>query len=284
MYEEKQAPKLGGVEGYHTAFFSDIQNFSTFSEALEPERMVALMNEYLTVMTDVILSHEGTLDKYIGDAIVAFYGAPAPVLNQEKKSCETALAMQEALGDLRKKWESDGDWPEIVYSMLHRIGLNSGKMVTGNMGSEVRMNYTMMGDTVNLAARLESSAKQYGIYTFVGENVYEATKDDFMFRFIDFVQVKGKSIPVKVYELLSWKDEADLSAMELIKMFEEGLDHYFQQKWDDAINLFKMAEEKEEKFKTRNTNPSAVFIERCNLFKDNPPGKEWDGVWTMTSK
>ena len=284
MYEEKQAPKLGGVEGYHTAFFSDIQNFSTFSEALEPERMVALMNEYLTVMTDVILSHEGTLDKYIGDAIVAFYGAPAPVLNQEKKSCETALAMQDALGDLRKKWESEGDWPEIVYSMLHRIGLNSGKMVTGNMGSEVRMNYTMMGDTVNLAARLESSAKQYGIYTFVGENVYEATKDDFMFRFIDFVQVKGKSIPVKVYELLSWKDEADLSAMELIKMFEDGLDHYFQQKWDDAINLFKMAEEKEEKFKTRNTNPSAVFIERCNLFKDNPPGKEWDGVWTMTSK
>ena len=284
MYEEKQAPKLGGVEGHHTAFFSDIQNFSTFSEALEPTRMVALMNEYLTVMSQVILDNEGTLDKYIGDAIVAFYGAPAPVENHEKKSCTTALLMEDALEDLRQKWRQENDWPDIVYSMQHRIGLNCGKMVTGNMGSEMRMNYTMMGDTVNLAARLESSAKQYGVYNFVGENIYEETKDEFIFRFLDFVQVKGKNIPVKVYELVSAKDNADNHTVNLIKVFEEGLDHYYQQQWDKALAHFKKAEGMEDHFTSRNTTPSAVFIERCTMFKDNPPGKDWDGVWTMTSK
>ena len=284
MYEEKQAPKLGGVEGHHTAFFSDIQNFSTFSEALEPTRMVALMNEYLTVMSQVILDNEGTLDKYIGDAIVAFYGAPAPVENHEKKSCTTALLMEDALEDLRQKWRGENDWPDIVYSMQHRIGLNCGKMVTGNMGSEMRMNYTMMGDTVNLAARLESSAKQYGVYNFVGQNIYEETKDEFIFRFLDFVQVKGKNIPVKVYELVSAKDNADNHTVNLIKVFEEGLDHYYQQQWDKALAHFKKAEGMEDHFTSRNTTPSAVFIERCTMFKDNPPGKDWDGVWTMTSK
>ena len=284
MYEEKQAPKLGGVEGHHTAFFSDIQNFSTFSEALEPTRMVALMNEYLTVMSQVILDNEGTLDKYIGDAIVAFYGAPAPVENHEKKSCTTALLMEDALEDLRQKWRGENDWPDIVYSMQHRIGLNCGKMVTGNMGSEMRMNYTMMGDTVNLAARLESSAKQYGVYNFVGENIYEETKDEFIFRFLDFVQVKGKNIPVKVYELVSAKDNADNHTVNLIKVFEEGLDHYYQQQWDKALAHFKKAEGMEDHFTSRNTTPSAVYIERCIMFKDNPPGKDWDGVWTMTSK
>ena len=284
MYEEKQAPKLGGVEGYHTAFFSDIQNFSTFSEVLEPERMVSLMNEYLTVMSRVVLSNEGTLDKYIGDAIVAFYGAPAPVKNHEIKSCHTAIEMQKALGELREKWLKEDDWPEIVYSMQHRIGLNSGKMVTGNMGSEMRMNYTMMGDTVNLAARLESSAKHYGVYNFVGENIYEAAKEKFIFRFLDFVQVKGKNIPVKVYELIANKNDSNHSAINLIRIFEKGIDFYFQKDWDKAIECFEKAEKLEDHFTARNTTPSSVYIKRCSSFKENPPDSEWDGVWSMTSK
>ena len=284
MYEEKQAPKLGGVEGHHTAFFSDIQNFSTFSEALEPERMVALMNEYLTVMSKVVLDNEGTLDKYIGDAIVAFYGAPAPVENHEVKSCITALEMQRALAELREKWKRENDWPDIVYSMQHRIGLNSGRMVTGNMGSEMRMNYTMMGDTVNLAARLESSAKQYGVYNFVGENIYESAKDEFIFRFLDFVQVKGKNIPVKVYELVSEKNNADNESINLIRTFEKGLDHYFQKDWDSAIKYFEKANSLEDHFDSRNTTPSSVYIDRCTMFKENPPDDDWDGVWAMTSK
>ena len=284
MYEEKQAPTLGGVQGHHTAFFSDIQNFSTFSEVLEPNKMVSLMNEYLTVMSRVIFENEGTLDKYIGDAIVAFYGAPAHVDNHEVKSCYTALQMQDALDDLRKKWKSEGDWPDIVYSMQHRIGLNCGKMVTGNMGSEMRMNYTMMGDTVNLAARLESSAKQYGVYNFVGENIYEKTKQEFVFRFLDFVRVKGKKIPVKVYELVNSKEKIDNSKVKLVNMFEEGLDYYYKQDWNKALEIFTNSEKLEEKFTSRNTNPSMVYIERCSMFKESPPNKDWDGVWTMTSK
>jgi len=284
MYEEKQAPQLGGVAGYHTAYFSDIQNFSTFSEALEPERMVRLMNEYLTEMTDVLLNSQGTLDKYIGDAIVAFYGAPMPVEDHEKKACLAALEMQSRLKKLRAKWESEGDWPDVVYYMRHRIGLNSGKMVTGNMGSEMRMNYTMMGDTVNLAARLESSAKQYGIYNFVGQNTYEVTKDDFIYRFIDSVMVKGKHIPVKVYELMSTIEEADEQLEKIVEVFGKGMKFYQEQKWDSAIKCFMESEGMEDHFISRNTTPSAVFIERCNHFKEKPPEKDWDGIWAMTTK
>ena len=246
--------------------------------------MVALMNEYLTVMSKVILDNQGTLDKYIGDAIVAFYGAPAPVENHEKKSCNTALQMQDALHDLRKKWRGEDDWPDIVYSMQHRIGLNSGKMVTGNMGSEMRMNYTMMGDTVNLAARLESSAKQYGVYNFVGENIYEAAKDKFIFRFLDFVKVKGKNIPVKVYELIATKKSPNKKVINLVQNFEKGLDYYYQQEWDQALSQFNKSENLEDHFVSRNTTPSKIYIDRCKMFKNNPPAEDWDGVWTMTSK
>ena len=281
MYEEKQAPKLGGVQDYHTAFFSDIQNFSTFSEQLEPEKMVKLMNEYLTEMTDILLQHQGTLDKYIGDAIVAFYGAPAPLVDQEKKACSTALMMHNKLDELRKKWMKEDDWPDIVYQMQHRIGLNSGQMVTGNMGSEMRMNYTMMGDTVNLAARLEPAAKQYGVYILVGEKVYEASNDEFAFRFLDFLSVKGKEIPAKTYELIDRKESINKRSIELIKTFEEGLDNYFNQKWDYAIKSFIKSINFEDDFPGRNTNPSQVFIDRCNYFKQNPPDLNWDGVWKM---
>ena len=242
------------------------------------------MNEYLTVMTDVLLLHQGTLDKYIGDAIVAFYGAPAPVIDHEKKACSTALMMQDRLDDLRIKWKNENSWPDIVYQMQHRIGLNSGQMVTGNMGSEMRMNYTMMGDTVNLAARLEPAAKQYGVYIFVGEKVYEASSDEFVFRFLDFMSVKGKNIPVKGYELIQSKDRINKNSIELIEVFEKGLDYYFNQKWNEALKLFKKSANLEDNFAGRNTNPSKVFIDRCNYFKINPPEPNWNGVWKMTSK
>ena len=284
MYSDKQEPKLGGVAGYHTAFFSDIQSFSAFSEVLEPERMVSLMNEYLTEMTNILLEHKGTLDKYIGDAIVAFYGAPAPVQDQEKKACSTALGMRDRLNDLRNKWKEENDWPEIVYSMQHRIGLNSGQMVTGNMGSQMRMNYTMMGDTVNLAARLEPAAKQYGVYIIVGENIYKASNDEYVFRFLDFLSVKGKNIPVRAYELIDIKDQIKKTSLELIETFEKGLDYYFNQDWEKALEYFEKSKLLEEDFSGRNTNPSQVFIKRCNHFSMNPPLDDWDGVWRMTTK
>jgi len=284
MYDAKQEPKLGGDTGYHTAFFSDIQSFSSFSEVLQPEKMVSLMNEYLTEMTEILLARHGTLDKYIGDAIVAFYGAPMPVEDHEYQACTTALEMEEKLKDLRMKWSHEDEWPELVHNMRHRVGLSSGDIVTGNMGSNMRMNYTMMGDTVNLASRLEASAKQYGVYIQVAESTYQSVKDEFEWRFLDNVRVKGKKHPVKVYELLARKNELDEVHSKMVPVFNEGFELYNNQKWKHALKVFQAAEEMEETFPGRPTNPSMVYIERCKYFKKHSPGKDWDGVWTLTAK
>ena len=284
MYADKQEPKLGGVAGYHTAFFSDIQSFSSFSEVLEPTRMVSLMNQYLTEMTDTLLEHKGTLDKYIGDAIVAFYGAPVPLENHEYHACLTALEMEKKLVNMRQRWKEEGDWPDLVHNIRHRVGLNSGEMVTGNMGSAMRMNYTMMGDTVNLAARLEPAAKQYGVYIFVAENTYKVVADQFEWRFLDYLRVKGKKKPVKAYELLSLKGELSEQNSQLVQAFDEGMELYHDQNWVKAKKQFKEALKLEEKFLDRPTTPSAVYLDRCDYYKNDPPGKDWDWVWTMTTK
>ncbi|MEC9006643.1 MAG: adenylate/guanylate cyclase domain-containing protein [Candidatus Neomarinimicrobiota bacterium] len=284
MYEDKQEPKLGGQAGYHTAFFSDIQSFSSFSEILDPEKMVSLMNEYLTEMTSILLEHKGTLDKYIGDAIVAFYGAPVSLEGHEYHACMTALEMERKLQFLREKWSSEGDWPELVHNIRHRVGLNSGKMVTGNMGSSMRMNYTMMGDTVNLAARLEPAAKQYGVYTIVAQNTYKVVKDQFEWRMLDYLTVKGKKKPVKAYELFSVKDDLNNDQSQLITAFNEGIDLYFKQEWNKALSKFKESSELEEDFPDRPTTPSLIYIQRCEFFSKNPPAKDWDGVWIMKTK
>ncbi|MDC0234994.1 adenylate/guanylate cyclase domain-containing protein [Candidatus Marinimicrobia bacterium] len=284
MYTDKQEPKLGGVAGYHTAFFSDIQSFSSFSEVLEPTRMVSLMNQYLTEMTDSLLAHKGTLDKYIGDAIVAFYGAPVSVENHEYHACLTALEMEKKLVDMRQRWKEEGDWPDLVHNIRHRVGLNSGEMVTGNMGSAMRMNYTMMGDTVNLAARLEPAAKQYGVYIFVAENTYKAVADQFDWRFLDYIRVKGKKKPVKAYELFSLKGELSEQNSQLVQAFDEGMELYHDQNWVKAKKQFAEALKLEENFPDRPTTPSAVYLDRCDYYKNDPPGKDWDWVWTMKAK
>ena len=242
------------------------------------------MNEYLTEMTSILLEHKGTLDKYIGDAIVAFYGAPVPLEGHEHHACRTALEMDKKLNDMREKWTSEGDWPELVHNIRHRVGLNSGDMVTGNMGSSMRMNYTMMGDTVNLAARLEPAAKHYGVYTFVAQNTYKVVKDQFEWRLIDFLKVKGKEKPVKGYELFAVKNDLSNKQAQLITAFNEGLNLYFKQDWKMALSKFKEASELEEDFPHRPTNPSLIYIERCEVFAKNPPAKNWDGVWTMNTK
>jgi len=285
MFDAKEEPQLGGEEGYHTAFFTDIQSFSAFSEKLTATDLVELLNDYLTEMTDTLLENKGTLDKYIGDAIVAFYGAPAPVDDHEYHACLTAVLMQERLSKMRDKWRGEGDrWPEIVHNMQNRIGINTGKMVTGNMGSTMRMNYTMMGDTVNLAARLESSAKQYGIYIQVANETYTPCKDKFTWRDLDFVRVMGKTEPAQVYELIAVAGKETEQDKTILKAYHEALELYRSQDWDKAKDAFKVADELEDMFPGRKTNPSRVYIPRCDHWKTNPPGDDWDGVWTLTSK
>ena len=285
MFDAKEEPQLGGEEGYHTAFFTDIQSFSAFSEKLTATDLVELLNDYLTEMTDTLLENKGTLDKYIGDAIVAFYGAPAPVDDHEYHACLTAVLMQERLSKMRDKWRDEGDrWPEIVHNMQNRIGINTGKMVTGNMGSTMRMNYTMMGDTVNLAARLESSAKQYGIYIQVANETYSACKDKFTWRDLDYVRVMGKTEPAQVYELIAVTGQETEQDKTILKAYHEALELYRNQDWDKAKDAFKAADELEDMFPGRKSNPSRVYIPRCDHWKANPPGDDWDGVWTLTSK
>ena len=285
MFDAKEEPQLGGEEGYHTAFFTDIQSFSAFSEKLSATDLVELLNDYLTEMTDILLENKGTLDKYIGDAIVAFYGAPAPVKDHEYYACRTAVLMQKGLSEMRDRWRGEGDrWPEIVHNMQNRIGINTGQMVTGNMGSTMRMNYTMMGDTVNLAARLESSAKQYGIYIQVANESYIACKDKFVWRDLDFVRVMGKTEPAQVYELVAIAGEETDKEKTFLKAYHEALALYRNQEWDKAKEAFEAADELEDMFAGRKTNPSRVYIPRCDHWKENPPGDDWDGVWTLTSK
>ena len=285
MYDSGEEPSLGGEEGYHTAFFTDIQSFSAFSEKLSATDLVSLLNEYLTDMTNVLLENKGTLDKYIGDAIVAFYGAPIEIENHELWACRTAIIMQENLEVLRQNWQSEGErWPEIVHHMQNRIGINTGQMVTGNMGSESRMNYTMMGDTVNLAARLEASAKQYGIYIQIADTTYQPVKDQVVVRDLDFVRVMGKTEPAQVYELISETGKEPELYKKLLPAFHEALALYRNQNWSKTIEAFKASDDLEDMFPGRKTNPSRIYIPRCEHYMDNPPGDDWDGAWTLTSK
>ena len=285
MYDSGEEPSLGGEEGYHTAFFTDIQSFSAFSEKLTASELVALLNQYLTDMTDVLLENNGTLDKYIGDAIVAFYGAPIEVDDHEMWACRTAIKMQDNLELLRQGWQAEGDrWPEIVHNMQNRIGISSGQMVTGNMGSEARMNYTMMGDNVNTAARLESSAKQYGIYIQIADSTYQPVKDKVVVRDLDNVRVMGKNEPVKVWELISEVGQEPEQYKKILPAYHEALDLYKNQEWAKAIEAFKASDALEDMFGGRKTNPSRIYIPRCEHYLDNSPGDDWDGVWTLTSK
>ncbi len=285
MYESKQQPKLGGDEGERTAFFTDIQSFSTFSEKLSATKLVELLNEYLTSMTDILMENRGTLDKYEGDAILAFYGAPVPVEKHAYYACLTAVLMQVELEKLREKWKSEDDkWPEIVHNMRVRIGIATGSIVTGNMGSINRMDYTMMGDVVNIAARLESSAKQYGIYNQVSNTTYETVKDDFIWRHLDYVVLVGKKEPIDVYELIAETGKTNTEEINLLEAFHEARELYLSQKWDAAIEAFGVSDKLEDMFPGRFTNPSQVYIKRCDHFKANPPGDDWDGSWTLTKK
>ena len=285
MYESKSAPSLGGKVGYNTAFFSDIASFSSFSEKLSAADLVELLNEYLNEMTNILLDNNGTLDKYIGDAIIAFYGAPVNIEDHEYLACLTCCQMNDKLEELRQKWKSEGDrWPEVVHNMRHRIGVNCGELVTGNMGSDMRMNYTMMGDTVNLTARLESGAKQYGIETQVGSKIHEITKDRFTYRMLDYAVVKGRTEPERTFELISEKGKEPEVYKKLIPLWDKAIDLYTNQKWDDAIKVFEECDELEEEYIGRPTTPCKVYILRCESFKENSPAEDWNGAFKLTSK
>jgi|GEM_PF-128160 adenylate cyclase len=289
MFDSKQKPELGGNAAMRTAYFTDIASFSTFSELLTASELVILLNEYLTSMTDILLNGGGTLDKYEGDAIIAFFGAPVDQPDNALLALKVGVNMQQACDDLRKKWTSEGDkWPEIVKQMRTRIGINHGDLVCGNMGAENRMNYTMMGDTVNTAARLEEGAKQYGIYLATTiETLQAAGKDEFEWRIVDKTRYMGKSEATTTVEILGFKGGISDDLAKAIEIFNEGFELYQKMDWDGAIGKFTESEKYEEEFVGRPNTPSRRLIDRCNEYKEEPPvsgDNDWDGVFTMTKK
>lgn len=286
-----QEPKLGGVEKEITGFFSDIQGFSTFSEKLTPSQLVTLMNEYLSEMSDIFQNHGGTVDKYIGDAIVGMVGAPLAHADHAHRGCSAAIDIQRRQAELREVWRQQGGWPDIVYQMQTRIGLNSGPAVIGLMGSQRMKNYTMMGDNVNLAARCESGAKSYGVYTMVTEETQRlsvAAKDDIAFRYLDKTVVKGRTLPVGMYEVVGYTAGLATETSDCLDLFARAMEKYLAQDWDGAIQLFTQASALElfqpGKSLAVDTNPSLLMIQRCAAMKANPPGDGWDGVYVMKTK
>ncbi|MCH8523483.1 MAG: adenylate/guanylate cyclase domain-containing protein [Balneolales bacterium] len=287
-----QMPKLGGERSFITAFFSDIQGFSAFSEKLSPEELVELMNEYLTAMTDILIEEGGTLDKYIGDAIVAIFGAPVKLEHHAWHACSTAVRILHRQAELREKWQSEGDkWPEIVHHMQTRIGLNSGEVITGNMGSQKRFNYTMMGDDVNLAARCESGAKSYGVYAMVTKATRDLAlkySDGIVFRELDKIVVKGRTKPEIMYELVDFQERCSENDLLCLKHYDEALQAYYRQDWDMAESGFvaaaKLERHQPDSEKDGDVNPSLIMLQRVRAMRENPPAADWNGVFVMQTK
>jgi adenylate cyclase len=287
-------PQLGGQLVEITAYFSDIQGFSSFSEVLPPERLVELMNEYLTVCTDIVQEEGGTLDKYIGDAVVVMFGAPIALPDHAYRACIASQRVQRRLGELREKWRSEGDkWPPIVWEMQSRIGLNSGPCVIGNMGSRTRFNYTMMGDDVNLAARMESGAKSWGAFTMCSAETKRMCEqhggDRVVFRPLGRIVVKGRVQAVPIFEIVGLKEWVSPDTLTCIELFKSGLDRYYARDWDGAMEFFAKSALLEPNIPGRtpgiwSNNPSIVYTEITEHYKKEPPGPDWDGVYIMKGK
>jgi len=269
--------KLGGDRRELTVFFSDIASFTTISEQYhaKPEGLVALLNEFLDEMTRIVLKYEGTLDKYEGDAIMAFWGAPLPQKDHALRTCLAALDMQKRLETLRPKWIKEGRPPLSV-----RMGINTGIVIVGNMGGRDRFDYTVIGDSVNLASRLEGANKQYKSNIMISDFTYTHVKNKVIVRELDLIQVKGKTEPVKVYELLGTAEmEMTENQRQALEMYHEGLKLYRSRKWEEAIAYMQQAYSLDE-----NCYVAQIYTERANLYQITPPPAEWNGVFVMTTK
>ncbi|WP_221030346.1 CHASE2 domain-containing protein [Actomonas aquatica] len=293
MINSGKDPELGGHDAEITPYFSDIQSFSSFSEVLTSSQLGELLNEYLTACTDIIQAEGGTLDKYIGDAVVAMFGAPVDLADHAYKACLTALLVQQRLDELRAKWTAEGDkWPDMVHRMRTRIGLNTGKCMIGNMGSRTRFNYTMMGDNVNLAARMESGAKAWGAFTMVADTTRVACEqhggDRIVFRRLGRITVQGRSQPVPIHEVTGLREQVSDRTLECLALFDQGLEKYYARDWEGAAALFKRSAELEPLIPGQapgvKANPSLVYQKIVAETAAKPPPPDWDGVYHMTSK
>lgn len=276
LVEHPERLGVGGEEAELTALFTDIAGFSRVSEILGTREIVSLLNQYLTEMSDVILDHRGTIDKYEGDAVMAFFGAPVADESHAEHACRAAIQMKKVEGLLNDRLVRAGTAPQPLHT---RIGINSGEMIVGNLGTTRRLNYTVMGPAVNLAARLESVNKQYGTYICVSEETYNRLPEGFLFRRMDRVRVQGIDDPVRLYELVGYREEASAPLREALDIFALGLGEFEQGAWEEARHRFETV--------LRiypDDGPARLFIERCREFETEPPRDTWDGVISLSRK
>ncbi len=266
--------ELGGQRREVTVFFSDLSGFTTLSETMPPDVLVSLLNEYLSAMTDAIFATEGTIDKYIGDAIVAFWGAPIARGEEAVRACRAALMNFRKLHELWPDWERRG-----LPRLNMRIGIHTGPVVVGNIGTQAQINYTTIGDTTNTASRLEGVNKFYGTRILIGESTRRDAGDAIVAREIDLIAVKGKSEVVRVFELVGMAGEVDQTTLDALHCFEEALALYRSRDWDGAENLFHRT------IRLRGEDgPSRIFIDRIHSHRTTPPDEGWDGSFAALEK
>jgi adenylate cyclase len=274
MLESGQEAALQGQTRDMTVYFSDIAGMTSIAETMTPDQLVQLLSRYFDEMTQVIAAQGGTVDKFIGDAIMAFWGAPAPTADHAARACEAALRSQRRLAALRAAPDVPG-----LANIRARIGIATGDVLVGNVGSHDRFNYTVMGDTVNLASRLESLNKLYGTEILVSDPTGQALREWIVARPVGVAQVKGKRQCVEVWEPLCLASEEDVVARELTRLFVEGLGDYLERDFRGAAEQYKAALRLRPKDK-----PAAVLLERCREFLSAPPPAEWNGVYVATEK
>ena len=264
--------ELGGEELETTVLFADLEGFTQLSETMPPHALIKLLNDYFSPMTQIIMSYQGTLDKYIGDAIMALWGAPVPLSDHALRACRAALEMEKTMTELQQDWQSQGLPP-----LLARLGLHSGSVVAGNVGSRERFNYTVLGDTVNLASRLEGVNKVYGTQIILSEETCRLVQDRLLVRELDLVRVKGRAQPVTIYELLG--ESPPEGKYPWLHYFAAGLEAYRQRQWEKASRAFNEVLRLQP-----HDRPTQVFLGRCRFFAAAPPPLDWRGVFVLDAK
>lgn len=272
LEKDPDAAQIGGDSKDVTVLFTDIKGFTSFSETRSPQEVVTRLNEYLAAMVQVIDQFDGTVDKFIGDGIMVYWGAPLAQPDHAKLAVACMLEMKKTMERLGAKWEKEGVAPFVI-----RGGALSGEVVAGNIGCHgKKMEYTLIGDTVNQASRLEGAAKYYGVSFLLGESTYLLARDTYRFRELDKIRVVGKHVPVTVYELLGTLPEPEDN---WTAKFEAALALYRTHKWEEAAKQFASILDK-----VPEDRPSQIYLDRCNYYKNNPPPMEWDGVFNRTDK
>jgi len=268
--------QLGGIKRHMTALFTDIRNFTGIAEKLTPEQLVDLLNYYLSTMSDVILEQKGTIDKYEGDAIISFFGAPLELEDHAMRACLTAITMKKLERNLNRHIMEKGISPS---PLLTRIGINSGDMVVGNMGTEKKMNYTIISNAVNVAARLEGVNKHYGTWILASEDTIRETGRKLLTRRLDRIRVVGINEPVRIHEILETNENASADLHKTMELFHQAIDLFESRNWKDAESAFSRVLER-----SPEDGPSRLYLSRCRMYREKEPDSAWDGVFDLREK